>query len=171
MSDQCAGVLPELPAVELDPVGAAVVMGIPDGTSSTHVTPGARGIVAPERSTSAMGDDSDERRQVPAMATPLRRTTTGPLPVASTSTSWAPRLFSTHGPVNVWTCMATTLATAIGAEAPSIIGPLNVVAGWPAYESCQSLLPGTHVQVTSLVEENGMWTDEVVVPPSGTAAR
>ncbi len=62
------------------------------------------------------------RVHVPEMATPLRSTTKGPEPVAVTSTSWPPSLFSTQGPVAVGTVMITTSAAAVWAPLSSLSG-------------------------------------------------
>ena len=56
------------------------------------------------------------------MATPSRSTTTGPEPVAVTSTSWAPSLFSTQGPVKVATVMTTTLVADVWLPSTSLSG-------------------------------------------------
>jgi len=73
------------------PVGAGAdavgVTGMPTGTSSTQLLPGARVIGAPPVVVSVAGWVRTARVHVPVMATPLRMTTRGPVPVAVTSTS------------------------------------------------------------------------------------
>ena len=97
---------------------------MPTGASSTQLLPGWRVIGAPPEVVNVAGWVRDVRVQVPVTATPLRITVTGPEPVAVTSTSCPPSLFSTHGPVMVGTVMMTTSAAAVWA-------PSSNLSGWP----------------------------------------
>ncbi len=109
--------------VEVTAAGvAAGVTGMPTGTSSTQLSPGCRVRGAPSAVVSVAGWVSEARLHVPAMATPFRMTTTGPVPVAVTSTSWPPSLFSTQGPVAVCTVMMTTFVVAVWDPSRSLSG-------------------------------------------------
>ena len=101
--------------------GAAVVVtGMPWGASSIQVLPGWRVMGVPSVAVSVAGWVRVDRVHVPVMAMPSRRTTTGPDPVAVTSTSLPPSLFSTHGPIEVGTVITTTLAADVWLPSTSL---------------------------------------------------
>ena len=81
-----------------------------------ELLPGVAGLQGDRdaaRAVSVAGWVRVDRLQVPVMATPSRSTSRGPVPVAVTSTSWPPSLFSTQGPMSVGTVMTTTLVAAV----------------------------------------------------------
>ena len=101
---------------------AVVVTGMPWGASSSQVLPGWSVIGDPSVAVSVAGWVRLDRVHVPVMAMPSRITTTGPEPVAVTSTSRPPPLFSTHEPMSVGTVMITTLAAAVWLPSSSLSG-------------------------------------------------
>ena len=103
--------------------GAAVTVTVtPWGANSSHVLPGRSVMGVPSVAVSTAGCVRLERVQVPVMATPSRRTTSGPDPVAVTSTSRPPPAFSTQLPMAVGTVMMTTLADEVWVPSSSLSG-------------------------------------------------
>ncbi len=107
---------------DADGGAAVVVTGMPWGANSTQVLPGCRVMGEPSVAVRVAGWVRLDRVQVPVMAMPSRSTTTGPDPVAVTSTSRPPSLFSAHGPMKVGTVITTTLVAAVRLPSTSLSG-------------------------------------------------